>query len=417
MRTTTLLRKILGFQHTFVRGFEFTSIELVIDVAPTTRVPRCGGCYRPVRRLYDCEDARLWRHLDLGGLKTLLRYGPRRVECDRCGVRTELVPWAQPGSQGFTQPFEDLTALLAQRCDQTTVSRLMDIAWMTVGRIVARVAERRGPSDRLAGLRLIGIDELSYRRHHQYITIVVNHETGDVVWARPGKNADTLRQFFEDLGPERTAELKTVTIDMSAAYEAAVRDKAPHVEIIFDRFHVQRLAHDAVDEVRRAQVRERKNTPEGKGLKKMRWALLKNRWNLFPEEVSKLADLQTLNRHLYRAYLLKESLVHILNRRQSNVARIKLREWIAWAQRSRLQPFVKLARTINKHLEGIVAYIRTGLSNGRTEGLNGKIRTITRRAYGFHSADSLIGLIFLCCSGIIIQPPRIYPSPAYPQTC
>jgi len=124
----------------------------------------------------------------------------------------------------------------------------------------------------------------------------------------------------------------------------------------------------------------------------------------------KLRDVQRTNRPLYRAYLLKETLAAILDGAQVNVARDKLLDWIAWAQRSRLQPFRKAAKTIQKHIEGIVAYVQTGLSNGRSEGMNGKVRTITRRSFGLHSPWSLIGLVMLCCSGILLKPVFRYPA-------
>ena len=224
------------------------------------------------------------------------------------------------------------------------------------------------------------------------------------MWAAPGKNAATVDAFFKALGPQRAALLKTVTIDMSGAYIDAVTRGAPQAQIVFDRFHVQRMAQDAVDQVRRDQVRILGGTDEAKVLKKTRWALLKNPWNMNDLEVDRLAKLQRANRPLYRAYLLKESLAAIFDRRQVNVARQKLLEWISWAGRSRLAPFKKLAATVRGHLEGILAFIATGLSNGIVEGLNGKIRTITRRAYGFHSAQSLISFIFLCCSGLVLHP-------------
>ena len=235
------------------------------------------------------------------------------------------------------------------------------------------------------------------------LTVIVDHVRGGVVWACPGKNAETLNAFFEELGKERCAQLEAVTLDMSGAYLKAVTEASPQARVIFDRFHVQRLAHDALDEVRREMVREAE--PEDRGaLKKTRFVLHKNPWNLSTLEAAKVAEVQKANQPLYRAYMLKETLAAILDGRQVNVARKKLLEWIGWAARSRLAPFRKLARTVRGHLEGILAYVATGLSNGRTEGLNGKIRTITRRSYGFHSAQSLIALIFLCCSGITLQP-------------
>jgi transposase len=301
------------------------------------------------------------------------------------------------------------TAYLAQHNDKTTVTKLMRIAWVTVGKIIQRFVRRqRGDVDRLDGLRIIGVDELSYRRHHEYVTVVVDHVRGDVVWAAPGKSAETLKRFFDALGPERCGKLEAVTIDMSAAYIKAVSEASPEAKIIFDRFHVQRLGQEAVDEVRREEVREAK--PEDKkALKKSRWALLKNPWNLTAIESEKLAELQRKNQRIYRAYLLKEALAGVLDCAVIEVAEVKLDEWLAWASRSQLQPFVKLARTVRKYRDGILEYVRDRLNNGRVEGINGKARTITRRSYGFHSAVSLIAMLFLCCGGIHAYPAHIYP--------
>ena len=332
-----------------------------------------------------------------------LRYDIRRVSCPRCGVRVEWVPWAEPGSW-FTREFEDHTAYLVQRTDKSTVKRLMRIGWDTIGTILRRVVARHGREDRLEGLRRIGIDELSYRRHHEYVTVVIDHDRAEVVWVGEGKSAETLGRFFDELGPERTAKLEAVTIDMSGSYIKAVSEASPQAQIIFDRFHVQRLAHDAVDEVRREQVREANDAATKKLFKGTRWSLLKNPWNLTSAEQGKLADLQRDNAPIYRAYLLKEALLDVLDRSQVNVARHKLEEWLAWAARSRLKPFVKLGRTVRRHIDGILAYVRSGLSNGRTEGLNGKARVLTRRAYGFHSAGSLAAMLFLCCSDIVLGP-------------
>jgi len=407
MRDTSLLRNILDLKHTLVTASVFSETGLIIDVRPSTSVARCT-CGRKCHRLYD-QRQRTWRHLDFAGMIVELRYSIRRVDCRRCGVTTELVPWAEATS-GFTRDFEQMTALLAQKADRTTVSQLLGIAWETVGRIVGRVVERIGPKDLLEDLTQIGVDEISYRKHHKYLTVVTDHVRGRVVWVEEGKNAETLGQFFDQLGKERTAKLKIVSIDMSQAYITAVTERAPHARIVFDRFHVQRLAHDALDKVRRGQVSALRGTEEGKEIKGARWPLQKNPWNLTMEESEKLADVQKSNRHLYRAYLLKETLCEILDGRQVNVGRKRLEQWIAWAKRSRLEPFRKLARTIEKYIEGILAYVQTRVSNGRVEGLNNKIRTITKRAYGFHSAMSLIGYVFLCCTGIVIDPVRHLPA-------
>ena len=408
MRATSVLRVLLALQQTRVLGFEFDEDGLIVDVAPTWRVPRCSVCKRKVEACYD-ERERRWRHLDVGGIMAQLRYSLRRVSCERCGVVVEDVPWAESDSR-FSLPMEEHVAYHAQRTDRTTVTKLLRIAWRTVGTIVRRFVERHREraGDPLDGLRIIGVDELSYRRHHQYVTTVVDHERGVVVWAGEGKSAETLNAFFKALGAERCARLEAVTIDMSGAYIKAVSEASPQAQIIFDRFHVQRLAHDAVDEVRREEVRNAEAADKPK-LKGTRWPLQKNPWNLTGFEKAKLVTLEQTNAPIYRAYLLKESLLAVLQGRQVNVASRKLDEWLAWARDSALAPFIKLASTIDQHRDGILAYVRTRLNNGRIEGLNGKARVITRRAFGFHSASALIAMLFLCCGGVIANPAHVFP--------
>lgn len=410
MRASTLLRVILSIQHLVVRGFSFGATGLVVDVVPSWKLPRCGDCGAVARRSHD-RRPRLWRHLDLAGMTVHLRYAIRRVHCLACRrVKTEQVPWAD-ASCNFTHAFEERVAYLAQQSSRTAVSELLRVAWRTVGAIIGRVVHQRldAGEDRLDGLRHIGIDELSYRRHHEYITVVVDHERGVVVWSERGKNADTLRTFFDELGPDRCAKIESVTIDMSAAYIRAVQDKVPKAKLIFDRFHVQRLVEKALDETRRDEVREALGE-DAKKLKNTRWPLLKSPWNLSHSDTQTLEELAEANKLIYRGYLLKESFAAILDRRQINVARANLRQWITDATGSGLAHFVQVADTVEKHLDGILEYVRTRFSNGRTEGINGKIRTITRRSFGFHSAGALISMIFLCCGGVEVSPAFSTPS-------
>ena len=241
MRATTLLKKSVGIKGTRVLRVSFDDEGVVCDVAPTTRIARCSGCGCKVRKVHD-RRTRSWRHLDLAGMKLHLRYALRRVDCARCGVTSELVPWAAHDSW-FTDAFEQTTAFLAQVANKTAVTKMMRVAWATVGAIIRRVVARSVFGDVLDDLVEIGVDELSYRKHHEYITIVTNHRTGRVVWAQPGKSSGTLRAFFEELGKERCEKLRVVSIDMSRAYITALKEAVPHVTIVFDRFHVQRLVH------------------------------------------------------------------------------------------------------------------------------------------------------------------------------
>lgn len=402
-RPTKILRMAIGIKGIFITGIELAEGNLVLDVRPTKRKARCCECGRS-RQETGVVRERQWRLLDLWGVKTTLRYAIRQVKCPECGIRVEQVPWARPGSR-FTLLFENQVAYLAQRCDLTTVAQQMRTTWRSVSKICSRVVEAAGllSPERFDGLTHIGIDELSYRKHHEYITIVTNHASGKVIWAGEGKSSESVAAFFRELGPERAKKIESVTLDLSAAFAKGVRENAPNAKLIFDRFHVQRLAHRALDEVRRSLVREA-DSEERASLKKTRWPLQKNPCNLTSIEKGTLQRLRKQNEPLIRAYDLKEGLRLALEAPFVAVAKHLLREWNNWALRSRLAPFVRVAKTIRKHLDGILEYVRTGLSNGPSEALNGKARTITRRAFGMHSASSLISLLYLCCCGLQLFP-------------
>lgn len=402
MRLTSLLQRLIGVTGVVVQGFSFAPDGLTLDVRPRQRRPRCGDCGRR-GPCYDRARTRRWRHLGLADLKIWLRYAPRRVHCRRCGIRTEEVPWARASSR-FTKDFEELVAYMAVLTDKTAVTRLLGISWRSVGAIVARLVEQRLDGGRLANLRRIGVDEFSYRKRHRYLTVIVDHDSGKAVWASKGKGAEALASFFQALGKDGCATLETVTMDMSGGYKKAVAEHAPQAQVVFDRFHVQRLASDAVDAVRREQLQDLRGSEQGKNLFRIRFSLWKNSADLTADELEKLSTIERSNKPLYRAYLLKESLVKALGYKQPWRVRKALKAFLRWAARSKLAPFVKLGRTIRKHLEGILAYTQERMTNGIVEGINNRLRMIARRAYGFHSPEALIAMLFLCCGGIELNP-------------
>jgi transposase len=274
---------------------------------------------------------------------------------------------------------------------------------------LARVVAEKLPAGRLDGLELIGVDEVSYGADHKFLTCVANHETGGIVWATEGRNAASLQAFFDGLTDEQKASIRAVSIDMSAGYENAIRgnEGVPHAQVVFDPFHVVQLAGKAADRVRRDEYNEhgRSASGEGKWIKGTRYSLLKDPAKQTAGQLLKLAEVVLTNRRMYRAFLLYGELRYIY-RLPFEEAKERLDAWLAWASRSRLKPFVKLARTIRKHKAGVLAAIELGLSNGRLEALNSKVRLLSHRAYGFHSADALIAMIYLCCAGIQIALPH-----------
>lgn len=403
MRLSKICRQLLGVDPLIADDVELFGQDLIFHARPRWRKPRCGGCGRKCPG-YDRRALRYWRHMAIGAAVVWLAYAPRRVACPDCGICTEQVPWARHRSR-FTHGLEELVAYLAQKMDKTAITRLLGLSWRAVGTIIRRIVAERLDEARFEGLRVIGADEFSYRKRHRYLTVVVDHEQHRVVWASRGRGADSLQGLFERLGSSGREMIETVTIDMAGGYIKAVEENLPNAEIVFDRFHVQQLASKAVDEVRRDEVRALHDSAAARFIKGSRYALLKNPWNMTREQKQQLSEIQHNNRRLYRARLLNDALADTLEYRQPKRARQALDEWLAWASRSQLQPFIKLARTIRKHKERILAYIKERYTNAIVEGMNNRIRMIARRAYGFHSADALKSMIFLCLGGIKLNPP------------
>lgn len=339
---------------------------------------------------------RRWRSVDLGLLPVVLIADSYRVRCPEHDVVPRYVPWARPASR-FTRAFEDMTAWLTTRCDKTTVSQFMRTSWRSVGGIVARVCSGQpNPLDR-APLTRIGIDEISYRKGHRYLTVVVNHDNGRLVWAAPGRTKETVHQFFDALGPDRCRQITHVTRDAAEWISGVVADRCPNATQCMDPFHVVQWATQAVDAVRRETWRALKQDPaplDARAIKHSRWALLKNNEDLSLSQRAKLCSIQRDFRHLYRAYLLKEQLRLVFRLPLQDALR-HLDRWLIWARRSRVPQFSKIASTITSQLDAIRDSLRYRLSNSRVEAVNTSIRLIARKAYGFHSPQALISLALL----------------------
>jgi transposase len=387
VRVSTAFKRLLRLPGAGVADVSFTGEGILVTVRLRRRRRVCGGCGQTGALEIHDRRVKRWRHLDLGASRCIIECEPRRLRCPDCGVRLEAVPWARPGA-AHTRDFEDTVAWLAQQMAFAPIARLLRIGWHTIGPIVARVVADHLDQRRLERLVAIGVDEISYRRHHRYLTSVADHQTGAIVSCSPGRNSATLQGFFDELG-ERRHSIRAVSIDMSGEYQRAIRQAVPQAEICFDPFHVVRLAARATDQVRRDEwnAHDRSHTPTGRWVKHTRWSLLKAPENQTIGQLATLAEVQDQNRRLYRAFLLREELRLLYHLDDRAPAPAHLDAWLAWASRSRLKPFVRLARTLREHRQGILAAIHLGLSNGRLEGLNSKIRLISHRAFGFHSPD------------------------------
>jgi len=410
VRGTRVWARLLGLQRAVIEDMRVGDEgAVVVSARPNWRErDRCGICRLRSPGFDMGEGRRRWRALDLGTTFAFVEADAPRVTCRRHGVVVCAVPWARHTSR-FTRAFEDQAAWLAVNCSKTAVAQLMRIAWRTVGGICERVAEEAGREvDLLDGLRRIGIDEISHRKGQRYLTVVVDHDTGRLVWAAAGRDRKTVEAFLDALGEERCKQIELVSCDMAGWIAGPVADRLPNAVRCVDPFHVVALATDALDEIRREvwnQARRTGQAAAASDLKGARYALWKNPEDLTGRQAARLAEIQKTNKPLYRAYLLKEQLRQIY-RLAPAAAIALLDEWIAWARRCRLGPFVKLARTITKQRAGIVAAIEHGLSNARVEAINTQIRLITRRAFGFHSPDALIALAMLSLADLCPPLPR-----------
>lgn len=358
---------------------------------------RCGRCARRSPGYDRGEGRRRWRALDAGTLRVFIEADAPRVHCIDHGVTVAAVPWARHDA-GHTKAFDDQVAWLVTHTSKTAVVELMRVAWRTVGAIAARVvADARKARDPFDGLTRIGIDEISYRRGHKYLMVVVDHDSGRLVWAAEGHDRKTLQQFFNLLGPDRAAQIRLVSADAAEWIGETALSNCPNAALCLDPFHIVRWASQALDVVRRAVwnlLRKVGLKDQAKQLKGCRYALWKNPEDLTDRQNTKLAWIARHNHQLYRAYLLKEHLRLVFQHR-GQAAEAMLDDWLAWARRSRIPAFVELYHRIRRHRAGIIASVTHGLSNGLTESVNTKIRLLTRIAYGFRSTTNLIALCLL----------------------
>lgn len=412
MRVTTAFKRLLRLGAVNVRSVEFGSSMVTITVALRRRRLVCPHCRFSTSACVDVRPGMSsWRHLDLGVWQVTVQARLRRLRCPDHGVVVEGVPFARAGAH-LTKDFDDLLAWLATRMDKTSTARLCRVSWRTVGRACERVVADELEPGRLDGLFRIGVDEISWRKQHNYLTLVVDHDRARVVWGAAGKDSATLDAFFDELGPERSARIEAVSMDLGPAYLKSVTAEghAPQAIVCADPFHLVKLVGDALDEVRRELWRQLRLLPGerwAKEFKGSRWALLKNPEDLTPTQSAQLKRIKRGRGGIWRAYEMKEQFRAIFAGDLEPSAAIEMLDaWISRASRSRLEPFIKAARTMRDRRGIIVNAIEAKISNGRVEGMNTKVRLLVRRAYGFHSAEAALALVMLACGPIDLKLPH-----------
>ena len=362
-------------------------LDLFLDFKRGSRFP-CPECGEP-SPVYDTAE-RTWRHLDFFQHKAYLTARAPRTDCPKCGVKQAAVPWARPGS-GFTLLFEALVLCLAKEMTVTAAAELASVNQMSVWRILERYVEEAVKAADLSDVKAVGIDECSKQKGHKYITTFCDLDKSRVVYVAEGRGSDTLEAFAGHLDAKDVdpGQIEEVCCDMWPAYLSGIEENLPEAAVTFDRYHVMAKMNKAVDEVRRLEAKEEFL------LKETRYIWLKNPENLTRKQRLKLNSVKEQDLKTVRAYHIKLALQRLWEFTYMAAASKYLKKWYFWATHSRLEPVVEVAKLIKRHEEGILRFLKSRITNGIVEGLNSKIKTALKRAYGFKSFNYYRTIIYL----------------------
>jgi transposase len=390
MQLKTLLnhvQKHKGFVYGRVRLVGTEAPRLVAEIRPRARSkPTCSGCGKP-GPCYDTQRVRYFQFVPLWGMRVMFAYAMRRVNCPRCGVKVEAVPWAV-GKSPITTTFAWFLAAWAKRMSWKEVAGAFRTSWDTVFRAV-ELAVAWGLQHRdLSRIRAIGVDEVLWHRGHKYLTVVyqIDGHCRRLLWVGLDRTTETLEGFFKKFGL-RAQWLRWVCSDMWKPYLDVIARRAKGAVHVLDRFHIVAKMNKAIDEVRAGEARRMKREGHEPVLKHSRWCLLKRPENLSDNQRVKLADLLRYNLRTVRAYLLKEDLQLLWSEPSAARAETFIKNWTFQAMRSRIEPVKKMARTLRRHSALILNWFRASgtISAGSVEGLNNKLKVITRRAFGLRT--------------------------------
>ena len=349
----------------------------------------CGGCGKK-RPGYDTLGPRRFAFVPLWGMAVFLIYAMRRVNCPKCGVVTEMVPWST-GKSPMTYALTWFLASWAKVLSWKETARRFRTTWDAVFRAVEHAVFWGLEHRSLDGIRSIGVDELSWKKGHKYLTLVyqIDHGRRRLLHIAKNRTAKSFNSFFDMLGEDRARQIAFVASDMWKAFLKVVRKRCSTALHVLNRFHVVQLMNKAVDETRRQEARALRASGRHVVLTKTRWLLLKRPKNLTRKERLRLRDLVTINLRSVRAYLLKEHFQRFWKYKNVTNAYRFLREWTDLALRSRIEPFKKFATTVRKHERELLTWFlaRGEFAAGATEGFNNKARITTRKAYGFRTYE------------------------------
>lgn len=363
-------------------------LDLTIDFprGSTFLCPTCGKGECPV---HDTRE-RTWRHLNFFQYETYIHSRIPRINCGDCGVKQVEVPWARPGS-GFTLLFEMLVIQLSREMSVDAIANTVHVRANRIWRILQHYVARARRAIDLSGFHTLGIDEFSICRGHNYMTSFSDIDAARVVFVAESRRKEVIGEFAEDM-TSRGHDLSAIDLiccDMWDPYLNGINKHLPHASVIFDRFHIMKQINEAVDNVRRE---EQARVP---GLKSSRFIWLKHPDNLTDRQSALLSQLKSHDLKTARAYQIKLALARFWEIASPSQAVRYLKKWYFWATHSRLEPVIEVARTIKRYWHGVINYTRSPITNGVVEGLNSKIKTAMKRAYGFKEPSYLKTIVYL----------------------
>lgn len=389
-------------------GMGAMSLQIDIDfkAGATPACPECG-CACPV---YD-STVKNWRHLNFWQHPTFLSARVPRVKCAEHGVRQVDVPWARPGS-GFTLLFEAFVMALAAEMPVNAVARIVGEHDTRLWRVVRHHVGEAHRAQDWSEVGELGVDETSTRKGHRYATVFVDtrgSESEDDCWGArllymcPGRAGEHLGEFSAQMAAHRAdpAQIETLAMDMSPAYIKGAAEHFPDARVAFDRYHVMKLAGEAVDAVRRALQRGGATDIKGS-----LWALRGNQDRLSDTQRALRAEICARHKEIARALALREELQCTWERAGRTSAERHIKRWLGWAQRSRLAPFVALARTVRRHLEGILNYFPNSTTSAAVESINNLIQTARRRARGYRNFENFRAIAYWVAGKLDLRLPE-----------
>lgn len=361
-------------------------LEILLEADARTQ-PMCSGCGVKGPG-YDTLSPRRFEFVPLWGIAVFFLYAMRRVNCGSCGVTVERVPWAE-GKSHLTKAYAWFLASWAQRMSWQEVAKAFRCSWENVFHSVEKAVEWGLAHRDLTGITRIGVDEVLWHRGYKFLTVVYQIDNGcrRLLWVGQDRTLKTMLRFFRWFGRDRSAALRFVCSDMWKPYLRVIAKKAAQALHVLDRFHIIAKMNKAIDEVRAQEAKAMKAQGLTPVLKNTRWCLLKRPENLTPKQEVKLADLVRYNLKTVRSYLLKEDFQFFWEYRSPGWAVAFLDRWCARVLRSRIEPMKKVARTLQAHRLLLLNWFRAKgeLSSGAVEGMNNRLKVVTRRAYGFRT--------------------------------